>query len=821
MLLADLRKLWPLVIFALVLQTLRLGTMVGWFGTPAPDLAMSQGQSLFSTFLGLPLILVPLMILVIVLIHHCHPAWESFITTRPISKRRRVLTCALVVALMFWLPVVLVDFLALVLTGQPTALILPAVADSMLWYGVWLAVLMPAFWLWRTFREINFGLVSMIGAIGFSMLALWGWFEFRWIGHDGVFFMSAMTRPRLLLGALMLGLALWGFLLWQIKRGWLDLGRRSIVAASIVALCTSGFFLLPRERSEANAVIEASDFKVRLLARNPAVLSVESPINKVGSAVESMQVLRKLILDEGKVPVWPRPVHSVRPRSGFSMSYVDWSLLDRIRQDTSAEYLVMGTVPAPAAVKAWHSYLPGLSLHVGESHEVSMDFAGLKFEWEKMVELPVKPGASEAGWVLAQVVGDAFGSSAVQAEAMGNSYALSLHFRLVRGFLEGLPSSDGAESRLGAVLINDDAQSVWVASHGHMSKESLSGPSGPLGWYGLKIGFPKEAKLAPNQRLLIYRKVETGRFQTTWSSTVEVVDDNEGGSRSADHPLNREASEVAQWMSENTPPIAGAAEAEIRHYLVGLLSQIHRLRHSLDADHPAIAWLAQVASQREDGVELLLRARQALAVNEHRAQRAIDAALSIGFSREDLPLLTEVDPVLEEAATRGWLNDIGAELAKRAKQGDSNMLEHLMKLPDFGGLSREELLNIFREAPSTRVYRYLKQDDQLKATMDQQVQEWFEAIPPSIDHSKPGFPLELALAAGHSEAPERLHRLGEAAAKTSMSLQGYFVGIVVESYFRDEKGRRYREAEDFLKEDPADFEFDEASGKYRLKGASQ
>ena len=140
-----------------------------------------------------------------------------------------------------------------------------------------------------------------------------------------------------------------------------------------------------------------------------------------------------------------------------------------------------------------------------------------------------------------------------------------------------------------------------------------------------------------------------------------------------------------------------------------------------------------------------------------------------------------------------------------------------MKLPDQGGMTRNELFNLFLQRPEPWLYQLLRQDEALKAMMDRKIREWFDTTIPSIaPQEAPGFPLELALTAGFPDAPKRFHRLG------ALLGTNYFGGIMdarVDQYFRnpgDWPGGQFQEF--FMKQNPDDFVFDEKTGKYRLKG---
>jgi hypothetical protein len=270
-------------------------------------------------------------------------------------------------------------------------------------------------------------------------------------------------------------------------------------------------------------------------------------------------------------------------------------------------------------------------------------------------------------------------------------------------------------------------------------------------------------------------------------------------------------------MRDHPPPAPDAEAKDLRSYLVALLGQLNDLKRWLPEDHPASGWLTSVVAQRDDGIELLLRARAALAMNDHYTQGAIDSALAAEFSREDLPALIEIEKVLHAALQRGWLGDISDPLLKRARRGDAKALEMLMKLPDQGGMTRNELFNLFLQRPEPWLYRMLRQDPTLKAIMDRQIREWFDATIPSIaPQEAPGFPLELALTAGFTDAPKRVHRLGTLLGTNYLDGR---MDMLIDQYFgnpRDWPGGQFPQF--FMKHNPDDFVFDEKTGKYRLKG---
>jgi hypothetical protein len=620
---------------------------------------------------------------------------------------------------------------------------------------------------------------------------------------------------------LMAGLSLWALLGWQLKSGWMPLPRRMAVVAAVIALWTLVLLFFPRGYFIQSEDVSIHNAKVRLLDQERPRLELRTTVTQVDTEEHWFWSIQKLELDGQKVPVWNRLVSEPSGHTFVSGGgSIQWSLAVLIAGDLGQGYLLEGDVLPPGrGVLSWVSQnLTGTSLHEGDEHEVAIHLKGRAYLWEKAAEMPLAEGAQDAGWTLVQdTLRRAHAHSAATEAGASPSRGLSLHYRQSRRFLEDFPQNPPFYF----VLVDDENRIVEIARHGHCAAR-MGG--GALNWLGYRVEFRHRlhSRGSLNKaRLCIYRLVEVNSIASTWQGNVEVEGPPGPGQRLADRKGEKEPEDVNEWMKRNPPPALNANEREVRTYLAELLGQLNSLKKYLPMQHPAIDWLTLVVSQQKQGTELLLRAREALAGNDHYARHAIDSALAAGFSRGDLALLTEVQAVLNEAAKRGWLLDVKEDLIDRAGEGEYEAIKHLMTLPDYGGMTENDFFEVFLRKPDPDFYRLLREDERLKVRMDAQIREWFETIPPSIDlpGGETGFPMELALAAGFPDAPERLHRLITWVGVESLSIGS--MHITLDRYFADRHWPPGGWEAFFIKQNPADFEFDEESGKYRLKGDLQ
>lgn len=805
----DLRSVGHFLIPLGMLHVLRLGSLLGWFGTPEPDIESNvYGPPMVPLMVSLATTALTMFVVVVLMVQTSPSRAGGHFATRPVRPSARVLSGVLALGIVLWVPFVLTDVIALAVLGEPMRVAFPAVADTALVHAVWIVCVLPALWMWRSGREIWVGSIMAVLAVGLSALTVWGWFEMTRIGHEGAFFNSAMTRARLLAVFIVAGVLGWLLLLREWNGGWWSPVRRVGGVAGIAALTAAGLFFWPRGDSGPAREVSLEGAEVRATRRDDGGvhLSMVIPTTTVEGNEDRVMRIAGASLDGEKLPIWDRPVGP----SWFAMGHtLSPALAGRIASELDSEAVLLADVAEPAAHKVFHSRdLPDVAWPEGEERKVSLGLDGRAFHWERVASMPVEPGARDGAWTLVEI-----------GEGGPNEWRLSLLFRSVRGFLKEWPE----KRSLGFVLVGGEAERAEVSS-GAYPVASISG--GSLSLQGYWADFQSrgdKGKPSGGERLLIYRLVPGERLAGSWRGRATMEGVARAGRGLARRQRDREPADVTDWMRQEAPPAVDADGSEVRRYLATLLSQLNDVDGHLSEGHPAVEWMSGLAAGRENGVELLLRGRGALAMDDHTERRAIDAALAEGFRREDLPRLVGIDAVLVAAGERRWLEDVESELVAGAKEGRYEPLERLMELPNRGGMSHEELFELFLRYPRPDWYRLLGRDAALKRAMDRRIREWWESMAPSVDPlgGEPGFPVELALAAGFPEAPERLHRL--AGAVGSFALHGGIDSLVARYFdtdgWLDHSGGWH--ADEFLTRDPSRFEFDPARGKYVWKGDSE
>lgn len=808
MLAGDLRAVRHLLVPLAGLHVLRLGAQLGWFGTPAPDLATSShGPPMLPLLVSFVTAVLTFVAGVTMALQSSPSRVDGFLATRPVNRGRRVLVGVLGLGLLLWLPFVLTDAIALMALGEAARVVCPAVADTALVRGVAVGAALAALWLGRSRREIWVGSVVVAAALGLSALVVWGWFEATRIGHEGAFFASAVVRPRSLAAVAVAGVLGWILLVTQWRCGWWTGRRRIGAVGGIVALSAFGLFAWPRNGSGPRREIALAGAEVRatLEPDGRQHLSVVVPTGTADGGEDRVVRVAAARVDGRVLPFWDPPVTTAWFGMGHTISP---ALARRIGGDLASEGLLLADVAEPGTHKVFYSRnLPDIGWRDGEERTVSLGLDGRAFVWRRVASLPVEPGAHDGGWTLA----------AEERAGDGGRRVLSLHLRSVRGFLE--PGHAAGRQHHCFVLRRAAGDLAEVSSGGH---EATRFPGGALDWRGYRVEFRSAgtAEEPPDgERLLVYRLVPAERLVARWEGRVTMERRGGPGQQLAHRRRERDPAELARWMQDEPPPSVVAGEMEVRSHLAAMLSRLNETDGHLPERHPAIGWMSALAARREDGVGWLLRARAALAMNDYTTRRAIDAALADGFRREDLPRLVGIEAVLEAAAARGWLGDVESELVAGAKEGRYEPLEQLLALPGRGGMGEGELFDLFLRVPRPGWYRLLGRDEAVRARMDRQIRAWWDSMPTSADSvGDPGFPMDLALAAGFPEAPERLHRLAAALGSTG------WLDVQVSQYFERDGWYRPsggRETEQFLALDPAGFEFDSGRGKYVWKGESR
>jgi len=330
-------------------------------------------------------------------------------------------------------------------------------------------------------------------------------------------------------------------------------------------------------------------------------------------------------------------------------------------------------------------------------------------------------------------------------------------------------------------------------------------------------------------RLLILRPHYKGTQFFRWGSPSSVQLPLGKSSLSGHDRVEQDlrADDITRWIEANPAPHAKAPKNEITSFIVALLEQTNRCDDLL-REHPAIQILADYAS---DHLDLLLEAVDALERNHFESRWLLEKAIESGMGKEQLPQIVErvrEHPMLLRAiAGRGWGGEVLPELASLLRNGflDLTLIEVLTSEAGASLLSREEWLAVFRLRPDTYTYRYIKRVPGLEPELNAMVDARMENYIPMLDETSLDPLLELALVRGHPKAPAYLqeaagfwkNQMEERTWVIASRLREYIASSYVIGRPKDEENM----VSWFLEEDPADFEFDEARGKYRLKGASK
>lgn len=767
---------------------------------------------------------------------------ERFLSTRPVPPRDLWLSKALFLLLALVLPVLGKNILYLLLAGQELRTILLGTVQVALWVVPVLALLTAFAALWGT--KIRFLVaLGIVSAILFATtLALEMLLEVHVFRND------AFALPLTFIAAT--SLAALGFLLLTASRRFLRLPFRIKIVPTIlfplVGLVFLGFgpelAFVPGGGELPAGLAAAADLDPTTVAhryswgqgKDGEGIGLELIPDRPSGLPPSQDVVWRFskVTMDGESTVYPELHPTTRAWRGDlterlspAVMYAAERHLDRKLEWVSRDF---------SQTQGLSSRTFEVAPDSSQLHHLSAELQGSLFGWEVSADVPLRAG---------QVVETGHERWTVTVTGSTNYYRFYAKLRYARPELclsrrpEDHPARAARTARDFAAVLYDPAQNLAIFKRSYYSVLSQAEGSGYVRrsfMLGYSSGGAHNVPLSHDTgqlRLLILRPRYLGSISRRWNDPRGIrtadLNSNFGGGH-ADRERKLSAGQLTRWFDRQEKPEPTAPAATVESFLVSVLGKAAHCRDSLDPDDPIVLQLAPYVPQH---LEFFLRARRALAMDDHHLRRTLRAVLIQGATPAQTGPLVEAlrnDVRLAEVlAARGWAPAARATLLAQFRAGrrDSPILSTLASL---GALEEElpVLLAELRREPTTRLYELLRCQATLDpALLDATVRDLWNNLPRAFSSRgssvvDPGH-LQVALRHGLPEAVAELQERTRFLLRTSRHDRHDSHRLIERSFLLKELSMRDRHDEElvvnwFLEHKPEEFRFDPIARRYAL-----
>lgn len=849
----DWQGRWIMILLWLALLVLGL---LANLGITTREQLRPDVQSAISILQGPSLLLLSAFlasIIIVTTVREDTPAVrENFLSTRPVPPRALWLSKAAFLLLVIVLPVLLRNVLYLILSGQGLRISLLGTLQVALWVVPVTALLAGFSALWAT--RIRFAI-----ALATASVAVWACALLADVFTDTPAFQRALFEGPVVF-ACSVGLAALAFLLLTAKPQWLRLPfRAKLPVAVLIPLGGLAFWLfgpamtpsvspvgtLPAVpvTGELSATETGYQYSWRRRHDLPAELSLQ------------LNPDRPANLSPGQEIVWQFSEVTCNGQSHRSRVR---DPLDLLRMSNLSRQLSLPMVrmveqhldQKPSwIVESPQQYSPSppsQAIPAAPDSDQLLRFSatlkGSLYEWRVAADLPLTAGSSasdgQGEWTI---------SYAEKSSSRGY-FVVALQTSRPELWLSARPDDRASHATpylrdASFVLYDPDRnralffdQSVpWTQSRAqatgyvHRSLELVS----PFDRYSRESD-RSNGDFTENLRLLILRPHYVGHIVRTWKALHGMRPaylPYSPGSGLAQRERNVSSGQFAYWFDQLDKPSPDASSETIQAFLLAVVEQASHCRFSIHANDPVVADLALYVQRH---LELFLRIKEALAMDDHIPSRLLIQAIIRGATPSQTDALVEAlrrdHDLIQVLEARGWTRAALPTLREQFHAGSRGSIAVLAR---YGELDAQAplLLAELRRDPRTHLYNILRSLPGIEPGLDRTVHTIWNERPRHISTREPfnSDPLRIALLHGLSEAVTELHSLVRQNREENSTNPSniYQAGGLLQNRFLLEGvpfSKRHNElfvTDWFLARSPGDFHFDPISRRFALKPTPQ
>ena len=773
---------------------------------------------------------------------------ERFLSTRPVPPRSLWISKALFLLLALVLPLLGKNILYLAFSGQELRTVLLGTLQMALW-------VVPATALTAAFAALWATIARLVAAITTMIIVGWGCA----LAADLLLPRSAVRDDLLdapLTFACALGLAALAFVLLTTSRRMLLQPLRTMLPLAVmIPLGGLAFWLFG---PAMNPVMEAVGPGPELPATgelSPSEAGHQYSWWSQSSGRTNGLTLRLNLDRPSKLPAsqelawqfsetrcngksYPQPVRSpgellvsgdlVRQLSDPMIHVTEHHLGQKLRWMT--DHFSRASLAGPQVTSRPVPAEPGSD----QLLEFSADLQGTIYEWEVAADLPLQAGHSVEGeqerWTVLNVSLPRRGGLALALDCSRTELWLSK-----RPGEQASPA--GRYGRDIAFVLSAPSRGRAYFERNHFSPQSRAAGSGYV-QRSFSLTFNGNQELTQflgdstdDLRVLILRPRYAGSIARRWTGApgmrpAYLTSYHGGGLARREKLLS--AGQFARWFGQVEKPSPESSPEAISQFLVSVLEKSAHCRSSIAHDDPIVGVLARYVPGHLD---LFLRARQALAMDDHTPQRLLDRTLILGCTPSQTGRLVEAirtDPdLLEILVARGWSREALPTLMEKFHAGrvDSRMLSVLAR---FGKLEPfvPSLLAGLRRNPDTSTYNLLRSLPGLETRLDASVRAMWEERPRAMLSDDPfnSSHLKVAILHGLQGALDELHVLTRQTREERPNDLHNADNLLREQFLQEipKSDRRQDEVlvDWFLAHSPEQFHFDPISRRFALKPRS-
>ncbi|MDR3458692.1 MAG: hypothetical protein P4N60_14675 [Verrucomicrobiae bacterium] len=677
------------------LLLLDLAVNLGWAGQVvySPDRGFDHGANTWTAMLPRALWVLAAILPSVVVLTDSPTNHEGFLATRPLPKRVLYLAKLLFILALIVAPWALSETVHLAWLGLPGWVVGRATFERVL-FMLPVALGFSAYAaLWPTIGRWGRSLAIITGGyvvVGITVSLLEQYFQWDLFGH---------SKAPGVVGAYAFALALLGFAAWHARghRGVLVRwgGLILITWASQAAVSWlwrwDTFALRPVDSAVAGSVVAGSGWEIpaRSLwlqkvqetdgAAQPhfdIVLTPKIQPPPPHDVVEWSGTAVKLAREDGSEihggAVYPGGVFNVNnywnmnyQPSDFAAWATEFPPGVLFRQNN---YYGSGE---PGSVSFHRFDLPAGGAELTEPLTVQAGLEARVFQWHKIADLPLTPGATST---------DEFGSwKFIAAQPKPQPYVLAGLY-LQRRQIE-LATADnsrcsdaqnGPLSRMSVMVYDPLRQVVWLPDSFAFNSVTRSTHTA-LAQYFIQLEFNSHKVFSPAEiarcRLVVIEKTWVGSVPETWSSPAFTIDEKlavppGGAGRVANNnPLPRP--EFNHRIAALKVPAPDASRRDVSLYLLDFFRLVEAERFSPGDNYPYIRQLATFVPAHLD---LLL---DGLPVMDGASRDAVISAIKLGATEAQKPAIIaalQKEPDLAEVLfARGWVDDARPEILHLAQ----------------------------------------------------------------------------------------------------------------------------------------------------------
>ena len=770
---------------------------------------------------------------------------ESFVATRPIHPRALWISKALFLLLVIVFPLLLSNAIYLILNGRGARTLLLGTLQTALWVVPVTALTAAFVSLWATKFRLG-------AAFAVCMAVAWGavigaeflqWHRFR---GDNSF-----TDPLNFISAI--GWAALAFVLLTTSRRFFRLPLRvKLLPAVFISLAGLAYFFfgpvpirstspggtLPNLAATGELSPAESGFQFSLNEdhRGPDrghTLGLTLIPDRPAGLQPNQEILWQITETTANSEIQRHATLSPEVLlSRFDLTRILGNpMINAVEKHLDRELLWMNRRNHPRSTYAVS--IPGVDLQSNTPLKTRAKLDGRIFEWQVAADLPLRPGAT---------VGDEYEKWTM----VGLTRTVHEPFLLtVRAARTHLWLSSRSEERSCAIMSpsRDVAYLLYDPKNGRgyagLEPRGVSSRAPGTAYVhrsiNLTLNYPFNrgrnlitslGESPDDLRLLIVRPRYIGQISRQWVAESGIHPNSlprptSGGLARRERQLSSEQFEL--WFKRLEKPEPDASPAAISQFLVTVLDKAAQCRSGIRSGGPVVRDLARYVP---DHLELFLRAKQSLAMDDHTPRRLLMEALTLGVTSAQRPSLVDGlrsdSRLLRILDDRGWSGDAVPVLLEKFHTGRRDA-ETLRILARHGKLAPyiPALLAELRRSPDKGTYDLLRTQPGVGPRLDTTVRAMWEDRLRAIKMDGPfdSTRLKIALRHGLVDAVEELHsqaRITKELAPTEL----YNVARFLQDYFLLEGVARGDRHEDqivvpwFLARSPELFRFDPISRRF-------